>query len=638
MYLKTFALSLALGCAVNASFAQSTPAKSDGMGLSFIPDYRFKGSVLTGWKTVGGAKWTARNGEVSASSATDGGLLLMDQSFQDVGVHILFKCAANSEAGVLVRLEKVAGGMKGILLSAKDGEFGYYRVSIDQQGKITQREKLRTAGGIIRLAPPPPPPGDNANANRSFPNRPVATDVPFKRPDPAFRPGQWNQLELYMDANMVRGFFNDGGSPGSALETDDVNFGNLALYAAGAGDIQFKDIFVKDIALKTLPLEQSSSRFRVQRISDMYYSWGCTAGDFNKDGHLDIVAGPNIYFGPDFTKWREMSLSLAYNPSKDFTENNCQYSFDFNNDGWPDVLSGPSRGTLYINPKGAPRRWDKFVVIPSVQSEITAFKDLDNDGRPELIYGSDGAMRFAKPDPTDVTKPWIVFDISEKGYMMPHGIGAGDINGDGRIDIVNPNGWWEQPAAGITSGLWKYHSAALARYGHRGSGIGGSTMGVFDVNGDGLNDVVTSLNAHGFGLGWFEQKRDVSGTISFVQHIISDDYSTNNAGGVTISQVHGNAFGDIDGDGIPDLIVGKRYWSHLESYLDPDPYGAPVVYYYRTVRNPKAPGGAEFIPELIHNRSGAGSDMFVIDLNKDKKTDIITSNDRGTFIFFNKSK
>lgn len=163
-------------------------------------------------------------------------------------------------------------------------------------------------------------------------------------------------------------------------------------------------------------------------------------------------------------------------------------------------------------------------------------------------------------------------------------------------------------------------------------------MGVYDVNGDKLNDVVTSLNAHGFGLAWFEQKKDAAGAITFVQHIISDDYSTTNAGGVTFSQIHGNAFGDIDGDGIPDLIAGKRYWSHLESYLDPDPYGAPVVYYYRTVRNPKAPGGAEFVPELVHNRSGAGSDMMVIDLNKDNKPDIISSNDRGTFIFWNKGK
>ena len=159
-------------------------------------------------------------------------------------------------------------------------------------------------------------------------------------------------------------------------------------------------------------------------------------------------------------------------------------------------------------------------------------------------------------------------------------------------------------------------------------------MCVYDVNGDGLNDVVTGLNAHGFGLAWFEQKRDKDGRISFVQHMIIDDYSTKNAGGVTISEMHASLAADIDGDGVLDYVTGKRYWSHLEGYTDADPYGTPVLYWFRTVRNPKAPGGAEFVPELIHNRSGVGSQFSAADLNKDGAMDIITSGVRGTFIFW----
>jgi hypothetical protein len=94
----------------------------------------------------------------------------------------------------------------------------------------------------------------------------------------------------------------------------------------------------------------------------------------------------------------------------------------------------------------------------------------------------------------------------------------------------------------------------------------------------------------------------------------------------------------MNGDGIPDFIVGKRVFAHNESYNDPDPYGPGVLYWYQTVRNPKAPGGAEFVPHLIHNRSGVGSALAAIDVNKDGAVDVLTSTNRGTFVFFGTPK
>jgi hypothetical protein len=262
-------------------------------------------------------------------------------------------------------------------------------------------------------------------------------------------------------------------------------------------------------------------------------------------------------------------------------------------------------------------------------------KDLDGDGQPEIIFGMGGVggtLAYAKPDPANPTAPWPVHAISEPGLALGHGLGAGDINGDGRVDVVQAAGWWEQPPPG-TSGTWPYHPVAFGRWG-RAEGAGGAEIAVYDVNGDGLMDVVTGLNAHGFGLAWFEQKRDKAGAITFVRHMIIDDFSTTNAGGVTMSEMHAAEFADIDGDGVPDFITGKRVYSHLESYVDPDPNGVPALYWFRTVRDPKAPGGARFVPELIHNRSGVGAQISVADLNKDGRMDIITSATRGTFVFF----
>jgi hypothetical protein len=104
------------------------------------------------------------------------------------------------------------------------------------------------------------------------------------------------------------------------------------------------------------------------------------------------------------------------------------------------------------------------------------------------------------------------------------------------------------------------------------------------------------------------------------------------------SEPHGTGFGDIDGDGIKDFVVGKRAGAHRYTNLDPDPFGPPLIYWYQVVRNPNAPGGAEFVPHLIHNRSGAGSDVFVGDLNKDGAVDVMTTTNRGTFIFWNVGK
>jgi len=105
---------------------------------------------------------------------------------------------------------------------------------------------------------------------------------------------------------------------------------------------------------------------------------------------------------------------------------------------------------------------------------------------------------------------------------------------------------------------------------------------------------MTSLHAHGFGIAWYEQKKAADGKISFVEHLVMDDYSTKatNAGGVTFSEIHGSNIADIDGDGIPDFVTGKREWSELDTWTDPDAYGTPVLYVYRTVRDKAAPGGA----------------------------------------------
>jgi Domain of Unknown Function (DUF1080)/FG-GAP-like repeat len=609
-------------------------------GPSFTPDATLSGSSLTGWRPLGAATWRVEKGEIVGTAAqSGGGWLVLDRSLQDVAVFASFKCAQGCEAGILLRAEKISSGMKGIYVALTNGDIASYRVTLDEQGRMLTRDALRPGGGQMRIAPPPDPnpPAGGAAARGAGP----AVTLPITPPDTSLKSGEWNTIEIYLDANIIRPLLNNGGERGGGVADPEAgNFGPIALYAGGSGEVRFKDVAYKDLAIQVRPAEKVSSNFRMQRLSDFYYSWGAGATDVNHDNVLDVISGPHVFYGPDYTRRSEIYLQLTSNPSDAYTMDAwMQFVSDVTGDGWGDALNCSFTGggcSLYVNPKGESRRWDKHTVVPAYQTEIGVLHDIDGDGKPELVYGAEGQMRWAKPDPANPTAMWRIHNVSERGYVTAHGVGAGDINGDGRADIVNPYGWWEQlEQSKVESQTWRYHPQAFGRYKR---GFGGSVMAVYDVNGDTLNDVVTTLASHGWGMAWYEQKRDAKGAISFAQHMIMDDPSTKNAGGVVFSQPHGANFGDLNGDGITDFVVGKRYWSHRDDYLDPDPYGPAVLYWYKTVRNPKAPGGAEFVPELIHNRSGTGSDVSPVDLNKDGRLDLVTATRFGTFIFWNNVK
>jgi hypothetical protein len=380
--------------------------------------------------------------------------------------------------------------------------------------------------------------------------------------------------------------------------------------------------------------------FKRLQISDQFYSEGASYGDINKDGKVDIVAGPFWYEAPDFTKkhqFFEDAATKSFDP-RAYSENFLQFVADFNNDGWPDILviGFPGKDTSwYENPKGKDQPWVKHLALDVTDNESPGFGDLLGDGHPVLICMSRGQMGYAKPDPANPDKPWTFHPTSPKiptYQRFTHGIGFGDVNGDGKMDLLDKDGWYEQPASLDGDPHWKRHAFPFAA-------PGGAQMYVFDVNGDGLPDVITSLAAHAYGLAWYEQQKekDAGGEIKFTQHLITGDKPEKSPYGVAFSQIHAIAIADMDGDGLPDIVTGKRWWAHAPK---PDGTGGDigvndpaVLYVFRLVRGPN--GKADFVPYLIDNNSGVGTQVTVGKVSGGALPDIVVGNKKGVFLFTN---
>jgi FG-GAP-like repeat/FG-GAP repeat len=362
---------------------------------------------------------------------------------------------------------------------------------------------------------------------------------------------------------------------------------------------------------------------------DLEQSEAAEVADVNGDGKLDIISGENWYEqttpgkdGPRWIKHRFRDLGF-YRFDGEFTggylKDLSDLAIDVNGDGYPDIVTswwGDPPLTWWENPGKSNRPWVKHIIDQGSPVEFSFLVDILNTGKPQQLLPQFGDDTFPLKWYEIVGKGedahWVGHVVSPRSFG--HGIGAGDVNGDGRTDIITPKGWFEAPPD-PRNGEWKFHPEFdLGEVGF---------IYLMDVNGDGLRDLVTSLG-HDYGIFWYEQKKDARGNRIWVKHFVDDAWS----------QSHAMTVADLKGDGKPVLVTGKRYYAGEHDKGANEPLG---IYWYERVQ---VETGLQWRRHIIDygSRAGAGLQVCVVDIDNDGDLDIVVGGKSGLYLFENMTK
>jgi hypothetical protein len=362
-----------------------------------------------------------------------------------------------------------------------------------------------------------------------------------------------------------------------------------------------------------------SLQFRKVFLADERYE---SAGvfDVNGDGIPDIVSGGFWYEGPDFKKRHKIGGVKAYD---EYYDDFSTIPLDINGDGRIDFITGGWWGETLRwreNTGEVGKDWPEHIIAKTGNVETTRAWDVDGDGELEIVPNTPNSplvvYKLIRDSEGKGTGKFTAHKLKFKGRendQQGHGLGFGDITGNGRGDFVFRNGWLEAPVDPY-EGEWIWHADFDLNW------DASVPILVVDLNGDGKNELIVG-QGHGYGLTWLERIVSPSGSAEWKKHLI-DPLS---------SEYHDLHWVDIDGDEQNELVTGKRFRAHPEGDAgDLDPYG---FYMFKWVGDAFVKHVIDFGP--LGAAKGIGIHAAIADLDGDGRLDIVAPGKDGLAIYFN---